>query len=99
MRKIAHIVHPVVVPDSSDLRIAQPITFESMRVAQAFAREQVDVRLVYTRYADETVSMPKEFIHSAELTRNILPNCNFSRFLQSHMLSNVRAGFKPAPTT
>jgi len=34
MIKIAHMVNPVLVKASSDLHIAQPITFESMRIAQ-----------------------------------------------------------------
>ena len=38
MRKIAHIINPVVVSKSSDLYKAQPITFETMKLAKNYAR-------------------------------------------------------------
>ena len=37
MNSIAHIIHPVMVKPPSDLIIAQPVTFETMRIAREFA--------------------------------------------------------------
>jgi hypothetical protein len=39
---IAHIINPVDVGVSSDLFIAQPITFETMRVAREFEYIETD---------------------------------------------------------
>ena len=39
MISIAHIVNPVKVNKSSDLFIAQPIVFETMRTAAEFAKD------------------------------------------------------------
>jgi hypothetical protein len=71
MRKIAHIVHPVVVDASSDLHVAQPITFETMRAAREFAAGQVQVEHLYTKYADETPPIPEGFQGTPDLERSV----------------------------
>lgn len=72
MIKIAHITHPVKVGESSDLNIAQPITFESMRIAHEFAKETVDVRLHALQYHDEArIPLPQVFNRVPDLTRSI----------------------------
>ena len=50
MKTLAHIVNPVVVPATSDLRVAQPVTFESMRVARKMAEGRVHIRQLTTCY-------------------------------------------------
>ena len=89
VRKFAHIVHPAIVSERSDLRIAQPITFESMRVAQQFAREQIDVQLIYTLYANEEASMPPEFVQSADLTRNVTDVGEFNEQRQLALIGDI----------
>jgi hypothetical protein len=71
MNRIAHIVHPVVVPPESDLVVAQPITFESMRVAQSYAKGHVDVSLLGVKYADEEPEWPSGFQHVPDLERSV----------------------------
>ena len=70
--KIAHIINPGLVPKSSDLTIAQPITFETMLSAQTFARERLEVELYYTKFADEAFTMPTGFRSTPDLTRSLM---------------------------
>ena len=44
--KFAHIINPVKVSAASELGIAQPITFESIRIAKEFAKNKVDVERI-----------------------------------------------------
>jgi len=38
MISLAHIIHPVITDNSSDLKVAQPVTFATMKAASEFAR-------------------------------------------------------------
>ena len=71
MVSIAHIVSPVVVPESSDLFRAQPITFETMRIARAAAKD-VEVSLLSAQYPEDRPMVPADFVATEDLTRSIL---------------------------
>jgi hypothetical protein len=77
MRTMAHIVHPVVVGKESDLRVAQPITFETMRIAREFASGRVHMTPVYTKYVDEAPAIPEDFQKAPDLDRSILDVSTF----------------------
>lgn len=73
--KIAHIIHPVNVAPTSDLVSAQPITFETMRVAQGFMghRADINVQLYAVQYSDEErIPLPGSFIRTRDLTRAVI---------------------------
>jgi hypothetical protein len=81
MPKIAHIVHPVVVDKSSDLVIAQPITFETMKNAYEAAGKNGGVNLFAVQYEDEErLPLPGCFSRLPDLTRS-------SRDIKAH---NIR---------
>ena len=86
MHSIAHIIHPAEVPPESDLRVAQPVTFESMRVAQAFAREKVDVSLFAVKLADESPEWPAGFTRLPDLDRTV---CDVASFEQKRKFALV----------
>jgi hypothetical protein len=72
--KLAHLVHPVIVAKESDLLIAQPITFETMRTAREFAASDagVEIRLYAAQYEDEEpIPLPQIFIRTPGLTRSV----------------------------
>ncbi len=71
MIKIAHLVHPVVVPETSDLVVAQPITFRTMQVARDFAADSVAVTLYAAQYADESPGFPADFKRVPDLDRSV----------------------------
>ncbi|MCU0289197.1 MAG: hypothetical protein MUF15_22730 [Acidobacteria bacterium] len=70
--KIAHIVHPAIVAPTSDLVIAQPITFETMHIAKAYVHDKVDIELYAVQFFDEErVPIPAGFIRTRDLTRSV----------------------------
>ena len=72
MRTLAHIINPVKVGPSSDLHFAQPITFESLRVAREFACGDVDVTLFTAQYPQDRPMVSDGFTPTPDLDRSIL---------------------------
>lgn len=72
MRKIAHIVNPILVNQSSDLFYAQPITFETMRRAKQEAKGHVEVELLAALYPEDISVVPNDFIVTPELSQSVL---------------------------
>jgi hypothetical protein len=70
--KLAHIINPVAVSPSSNLFVAQPITFETMRIARAFAQGTVNVELFSAQYAEDRSIIPDNFQITPDLDRSIL---------------------------
>ena len=77
MRTLAHIVNPVAIGETSDLFVAQPITFESMRLAREFARGTVDVSLHTAQFAEDHAIIPDYLACTPDLTRSVLDCGNF----------------------
>ena len=55
---IAHVVNPCLVPQTSDLSIAQPITFESMRRAAVAAKGKLEVQLYSVQFQEDQAAVP-----------------------------------------
>lgn len=72
MRTIGHIINPVIVGKSSDLFVAQPITFETMKRARDFARGQVEVTLLTAQYPEDRPLVPEGFRMTPDLDRSVL---------------------------
>lgn len=92
MIKIAHIVHPVIVDSSSDLVVAQPITFETMRIAREFAQKAgaADVKLFALQYHDEErVPLPGCFIRVQDLTRSVADVKTFKKRRKLAMIKDI----------
>lgn len=71
--KIAHIVNPVIVKETSDLFVAQPITFKTMKVAQDFAKGfGIDVQLFTAQYPEDHDIIPDYFHKTCDLERSII---------------------------
>ena len=81
MRKIAHIINPVIVNPPSDLFIAQPITFESMRIAQENAMNCVDVELLSAQFEEDVEFVPSFFNKTPNLNRSVLEFGSFKKKL------------------
>lgn len=78
MMKIAHIINPVKADKTSDLVIAQPITFETMRRARAFAgRQGIDVKLYSAQFPGDRPLVPEDFIPTPDLERSVLDVADF----------------------
>jgi len=77
--RFVHVVNPVKVGPSSGLYTAQPITFESMRVAQQFAAAfSLDVQLCATNFPEDDEIVPSFFGCRKHLHRSVLDVDTFS---------------------
>ncbi len=83
MTTIAHIINPVIVPSSSDLFRAQPITFKTLKTAKEFAAREVDVTLFTTQFPEDRAFVPEGFRVLRDLDRSIL---DFGQFHQNRKL-------------
>lgn len=91
MLKLAHIVNPVHPAPASDLAVAQPVTFETMRVARRFASGTVDVELYTTHYPEDAPAAPADFRSTPELDRSVLDVGDFRRPRRLPLLADVLA--------
>jgi hypothetical protein len=73
MPKFAHIINPVIVNKSSDLFVAQPITFETMKIARDYALEsEIEVELYSAQYLEDSAFVPEYFTKTPDLDRSVL---------------------------
>lgn len=78
MLNINHILVPVTVPVASDLNIAQPITFESMKAAKQYAINDVNVNLITTQFNSTNEIAPNYFNKCSDLNRSVQDVNTFS---------------------
>lgn len=100
MRKLAHIVTPVIVPESSDLFLAQPITFETMRMAKRFAEQTgaPSVALYSAYFAEDASLAPKDFISTPLLERSMLDIGEFEIPLPLPFIADILSRLYAAAT-
>lgn len=89
MKILAHIVNPVAVPETSDLRVAQPVTFESMRVARRMAEDRVHVRQLVTCYPEDAEAAPSDFDSAGLLERSVLDVGEFAEPRKLPLLCDI----------
>ena len=89
MRKIAHIVNPVLVDNSSDLFVAQPITFETMRSACTFTAGQVEVELYTAQYPEDHPVVPAGFGRTPDLEESVLDYGRFQKHRKLPLLRDI----------
>lgn len=87
--KITHIINPVKVPESSDLFIAQPVTFETMKRAKEMAKDKVDVNLITTQYPEDCKIIPDYFIKTKNLERSVLDVGTFRKQRKLPILQDI----------
>jgi hypothetical protein len=89
MRSIAHIVNPVRVDPSSDLWVAQPVTFASMRRAAAEVEGTLDVSLFSTQYPEDHSVIPDFVEKTSDLDRSVLDFRSFAKQRKLPLLQDV----------
>ena len=89
--KIAHIIHPAIVSEESDLYQAQPMVFQSIQEAKKYAQGKVDIELYATKYADEDNIIPKEydFHFTKDLDRHVAQIKEFQQPRKLAILSDI----------
>jgi len=79
MIRIAHIINPVIVRESSDLYVAQPVTFKTMLMAKSFSKGYLQVDLYSAQFPEDRSLIPQGFISTPDLNRSILDLKIFER--------------------
>jgi hypothetical protein len=74
----AHIINPFKAAAGSEHQLAQPITFESLRVAQQFALPGLKAELYAICYAEESAVIPSFFNRLPPLSRSVLDHSKFA---------------------
>ena len=69
---LAHIINPVNLGPPSDLAVAQPVTFATMRAAREFAAGDVQVDLFSAQYPEDHCMVPDGFLVTPDLDRSVL---------------------------
>ncbi|MDP2685557.1 MAG: hypothetical protein Q8P20_11105 [bacterium] len=87
--KFTHIINPVKVSESSDLFIAQPVTFETMRRAQQFAANEIEVNLITTQYPEDYSIITEFFTKTKDLDRSILDFGTFEKQRKLPLLKDI----------
>ncbi|MBC8453856.1 hypothetical protein H8D64_02255 [PVC group bacterium] len=86
--KIAHIINPVSVPEESDLFAAQPITFDSIRIAKAEAEKKgIEVNVFTTQYPEDRSIIPETFTILPDMQQSVL---DYGTFLKKRKLPLIR---------
>lgn len=86
--RISHIINPVIVSESSDLFVAQPITFATLKVAQEYASNyDIKVDLYSSQFPEDHEIIPKYFIKTPDLNRSIL---DFGDFIIKRKLPLIK---------
>lgn len=89
MRKFAHIIHPLIVPESSDLYKAQPVTFKTMEIARDFARDELEVEFYSAQYIEDREIVPNVFVMTPDLDRSILDFGDFKHRRRLPLLKDI----------
>ena len=66
------LVNPVTVSERSDLFVAQPVTFETMRRAREAARSEVEVALLTAQFPEDRALVPDDFTPTPDLDHSAL---------------------------
>lgn len=86
---ISHIVNPVNVSQTSDLYIAQPVTFESMKRAKEFSKGIVKVSQYAVCYPEDDSIVPTFFRKTKNLERSILDEGMFKKYRKLPVLKDI----------
>lgn len=89
MLRIAHIINPVGLPSTSELFIAQTITFETMRRARDYAQGKVDIQLYTTQYPEDYEILPDGFTILSDLEQSILDFATFESSRKLPLLKDI----------
>ena len=86
---IAHLINPVRRPIDSDLRYAQPLTFESMRRAADQAKKIARVDLLSAQYPEDHEIIPPYFLPTPDLDRCVADMSTFSVYRKLPLIADL----------
>ncbi|SDL61414.1 hypothetical protein SAMN05421823_10751 [Catalinimonas alkaloidigena] len=75
----AHIINPVQVKATSDLFVAQPVTFESMARARQNGAALAQVTLLTAQYPEDRDIIPEWYVQTPDLIESVLDKTSFRK--------------------
>lgn len=88
-RKIAHIINPFIATSGSDLEYAQPISFETMRLAKEVARANIEVELLAACYIEDETMVPDYFKKTSFLQHSVLQFHEFQKKIKLPLIAEI----------
>ena len=89
MPSIAHVVNLFRPAETSDLKLAQEVTVASMIRAKQELNDSDSVRLISAQTEQDIPIVPKEFIASESIARDVTHQEDFSQFLSLPILKDI----------
>lgn len=89
MIKIAHVINPVVLNNTSDLFIAQPVTFKSFELAKANCGRSCEVQHFAAYYPEDETLVPETFKKLDILDRYVFELGNFQKQRKLPVLNDI----------
>lgn len=86
---IAHVINSFSADEKSDLYFAQPVTFETMRIAKQKLDEPERVQQFVCFYEEDRESVPKDFIQLPPLEYSVLDFQNMSKSVKLPLIREV----------
>ncbi len=86
---IAHIVNPVKVSPQSDLYVAQPITFESMKVAKNRSKFSNQIQFYAINFPEDDEVVPEFFVKLPHLSRSVLDVKEFEKKRKLPLIADI----------
>lgn len=87
--KIAHIINPVNVPESSDLYQAQPVTFRTMLQAKNTSTYKNQINQYVVGYEEDREIFPSEFKALSNLEKSVLDTNTFVKQRKLPLISSI----------
>lgn len=87
--KIGHIINPVNIGESSDLHLAQPVTFKSMSIAKDSSKFHDDIIQYVVGYEEDSVIFPENFKHLPLLTKSIMDYGTFEKTRKLPLIKDI----------
>ncbi len=87
--RIAHVINPVRIDESSDLYIAQPVTFQTMKKAGDFAPKNIEVVLLTAQYPEDHEIIPEYYTLTPDLDRSVLDIGEFTKKRKLPLLQDI----------
>lgn len=87
--KIAHIINPFIAPVTSDLAIAQPITFASIQLAKEKAKDTADIELLAACYAEDAEVVPGFIRKTSFLQKSTLDQFDFKKKIKLPFIAEI----------
>jgi len=87
--QITHIINPFIPPAGSDLEYAQPITFETIRIAAENAKNLMNIEVIATCFEEDIHIIPSFITTASTLKRSVLDVGHFEKKVKLPFLADI----------